>query len=162
MTPLRVLSVASEIYPIIKTGGLADVAGALPIALEAKGIEVCTLVPGYPEILRALNASGSNSQTPSHRLAAKLACCADDAANSICLFSTRRICLRAAEILIFRPQVSIGPITACVLLRLLAWPPILVSAPSHRFCPILSMPMIGRPRLCRPILITGIGRVPGP
>ena len=54
MTPLRVLSVASEIYPIIKTGGLADVAGALPIALEAKGIEVCTLVPGYPEVLHAL------------------------------------------------------------------------------------------------------------
>ena len=36
MTPVRVLSVASEIYPIIKTGGLADVAGALPIALEAE------------------------------------------------------------------------------------------------------------------------------
>jgi starch synthase len=54
MTPLRVLSVACEIYPIIKTGGLADVAGALPIALKAKGIDVCTLVPGYPEVLNAL------------------------------------------------------------------------------------------------------------
>ena len=54
MTPVRVLSVASEIFPIIKTGGLADVAGALPISLKAKGIEVCTLVPGYPEVLRAL------------------------------------------------------------------------------------------------------------
>ena len=32
MTPLRVLAVASEIYPIVKTGGLADVAGALPAA----------------------------------------------------------------------------------------------------------------------------------
>ena len=40
MTPVRVLSVASEIYPIIKTGWLADVAGALPIALTAEGIEV--------------------------------------------------------------------------------------------------------------------------
>jgi starch synthase len=55
MTRMRVLSVASEIYPIIKTGGLADVAGALPIALKAKGIEVCTLVPGYPDVLRALD-----------------------------------------------------------------------------------------------------------
>jgi starch synthase len=54
MTPVRALSVASEIYPIIKTGGLADVAGALPIALGAEGIEVRTLVPGYPAVVDAL------------------------------------------------------------------------------------------------------------
>jgi starch synthase len=54
MTPVRVLSVASEIYPIIKTGGLADVAGALPIALAADGIEVRTLVPGYPAVMDSL------------------------------------------------------------------------------------------------------------
>ena len=54
MTRLRVLSVASEIFPIIKTGGLADVAGALPLALKAKGVDICTLVPGYPEVVRAL------------------------------------------------------------------------------------------------------------
>lgn len=51
---MRVLSLASEVFPVIKTGGLADVVGALPIALKAKGIEICTLVPGYPELLRAL------------------------------------------------------------------------------------------------------------
>jgi starch synthase len=54
MTPVRVLSVASELYPIIKTGGLADVAGALPIALKAEGIETRTLVPGYPAVMDAL------------------------------------------------------------------------------------------------------------
>jgi starch synthase len=54
MTSLRVLSVASEIYPIIKTGGLADVAGALPVALKAEGVETCTLVPGYPDVVRSL------------------------------------------------------------------------------------------------------------
>jgi starch synthase len=54
MKPIRVLSVASEIYPIIKTGGLADVTGALPIALKAEGIETRTLVPGYPAAKRAL------------------------------------------------------------------------------------------------------------
>ncbi len=54
MKPVRVLSVASEIYPIIKTGGLADVAGALPIALQAEGIETLTLAPGYPDVMNAL------------------------------------------------------------------------------------------------------------
>jgi starch synthase len=54
MKPVRVLAVASEIYPIIKTGGLADVAGALPIALKAEGIETLTLVPGYPDVMNAL------------------------------------------------------------------------------------------------------------
>jgi starch synthase len=54
MTPLRVLAVASEIYPLIKTGGLADVTGALPGALKAEGIEARTLVPGYPRLLSML------------------------------------------------------------------------------------------------------------
>jgi starch synthase len=57
MTSLRVLAVASEIYPIIKTGGLADIAGALPIALRAYGIETRTLVPGYPDVIKALPAA---------------------------------------------------------------------------------------------------------
>jgi starch synthase len=51
---MRVLSVASEVYPLIKTGGLADVAGALPAALAAQGLEVRTLVPGYPAVLDTL------------------------------------------------------------------------------------------------------------
>src|ERR1700751_5943272 len=54
MTLLRVLSVASEIYPLIKTGGLADVAGALPGALADCGVATKTLVPGYPDIIKAL------------------------------------------------------------------------------------------------------------
>jgi starch synthase len=57
MTPLRVLSVASEIYPIIKTGGLADVAGALPGALADCGIAMRTLVPGYPDVIKATTAA---------------------------------------------------------------------------------------------------------
>lgn len=57
MTLLRVLSVASEIYPLIKTGGLADVAGALPAALADCGIAVKTLVPGYPAILKVMPAA---------------------------------------------------------------------------------------------------------
>ena len=40
MTALKVLVVASELYPLIKTSGLADVAGALPNALAGEGIQV--------------------------------------------------------------------------------------------------------------------------
>jgi starch synthase len=56
MSAVSVLSVASEIYPIIKTGGLADVVGALPMALRAEAIETRTLVPGYPAVTGALEA----------------------------------------------------------------------------------------------------------
>ena len=48
---MRVLSVTSEAYPLVKTGGLADVAGALPPALGRRGIEVRTLLPGYPAVM---------------------------------------------------------------------------------------------------------------
>lgn len=48
---LKVLSVASEAAPLVKTGGLADVAGALPAALAAQGLEVTTFIPGYPAVL---------------------------------------------------------------------------------------------------------------
>jgi starch synthase len=51
---LRVLAVASEIYPLIATGGLADVVGACPAALAGEGVAVRTLVPGYPAVLEAL------------------------------------------------------------------------------------------------------------
>ena len=57
MKPIPVLSVASEIYPLIKTGGLADVVGALPTALKAEGIETRTVVPGYPDVLNALGTA---------------------------------------------------------------------------------------------------------
>ncbi|WIW87104.1 glycogen synthase GlgA [Sphingobium sp. V4] len=51
---MKLLSVASEIYPLIKTGGLADVVGALPGALEAEGVVTRTLVPGYPSVIARL------------------------------------------------------------------------------------------------------------
>ncbi len=54
MTPLNVLAVVSEIFPLIKTGGLADVAGALPGALVAEDVAVRSLMPGYPPVLGAL------------------------------------------------------------------------------------------------------------
>jgi starch synthase len=57
MSDLRVLSVVSEIYPVVKTGGLADVAGALPLALRNEGVAVRTLLPGYPGAIAALETA---------------------------------------------------------------------------------------------------------
>jgi starch synthase len=54
MSDLNVLSVASEIFPLIKTGGLADVVGALPGVLAREGVQVRTLVPAYPAVLAKL------------------------------------------------------------------------------------------------------------
>ncbi len=51
---MHVLSVVSEIFPLLKTGGLADVAGALPAALAKEGVAMRTLVPGYPAIMQVL------------------------------------------------------------------------------------------------------------
>lgn len=57
MSGPKVLSVASEIFPLVKTGGLADVAGALPSALHAEGVELRTLVPGYRAVLAGLSSA---------------------------------------------------------------------------------------------------------
>jgi starch synthase len=51
---MKVLSVASEVFPLIKTGGLADVAGALPAAVKRYGIDMKTLLPGYPSVTQAI------------------------------------------------------------------------------------------------------------
>ncbi|WP_088279643.1 glycogen synthase GlgA [Ideonella sp. A 288] len=51
---MQVLGVASEMYPLLKTGGLADVVGALPGALAGLGVRLQTLLPGHPAVLAAL------------------------------------------------------------------------------------------------------------
>ena len=53
----EVLAVASECAPLVKTGGLADVVGALPIALAPLGVRTRTLLPGYPDVLRQIGRS---------------------------------------------------------------------------------------------------------
>src|ERR1700727_2061133 len=54
MSGLKVLSAASEVFPLVKTGGLADVVGALPSALASENVEIRTLVPGYPAVMAKL------------------------------------------------------------------------------------------------------------
>jgi len=61
---LKILSVASEIFPLIKTGGLADVTGALPGALAAENLEVHSLVPAYPAVLAALAQAATVAEWP--------------------------------------------------------------------------------------------------
>lgn len=51
---MKVLQVGAEIYPLIKTGGLADVLGALPQALCAQGADLRLLLPGLPGIIDAV------------------------------------------------------------------------------------------------------------
>lgn len=48
--PKKILFVASEATPFIKTGGLADVAGALPKALAQLGVDVRVMIPKYSGI----------------------------------------------------------------------------------------------------------------
>ncbi|MDD5037194.1 MAG: glycogen synthase GlgA [Methylococcaceae bacterium] len=50
----KILFVASEVYPLIKTGGLADVSGSLPIALHALGQDIRILMPAYADVSEAL------------------------------------------------------------------------------------------------------------
>jgi starch synthase len=51
---MRVLFAAFEIYPYVKTGGLGDVAAALPPALKEQGVDVRFFLPGVPELLEVL------------------------------------------------------------------------------------------------------------
>ncbi len=48
---MRVLHVAAEVFPLVKTGGLADVVAALPPAQGDQGADVRLLLPGYPAVL---------------------------------------------------------------------------------------------------------------
>jgi len=62
---IRVLSIASEAVPLIKTGGLADVVGALPAAVAPHGVAMTTLLPGYPAVIAALGKARQVHSWPS-------------------------------------------------------------------------------------------------
>ena len=44
---IRILFAASEAVPFVKTGGLGDVAGSLPVALKAAGAKVSVFLPNF-------------------------------------------------------------------------------------------------------------------
>ncbi len=47
---MKVLHVCAELYPLLKTGGLADVMGALPFAQKEIGIDARVVLPAFPKI----------------------------------------------------------------------------------------------------------------
>ncbi|HWR76754.1 MAG TPA: glycogen synthase GlgA [Thiobacillus sp.] len=51
---MKILFVASEAYPLVKTGGLGDVLYSLPHALHARGADIRLVLPGYRALLRQL------------------------------------------------------------------------------------------------------------
>lgn len=67
LPPMRVLHLASEIFPLVKTGGLADVMGALPLALvdearmheraHPRRADVRLMLPGFASVLDALQGA---------------------------------------------------------------------------------------------------------
>ena len=57
---MKIAICASEVVPFAKTGGLADVTGALPFALEALGHEVIIIMPGYKQIPDKKSVIGKN------------------------------------------------------------------------------------------------------
>ena len=61
---MRILFVASELFPYVKTGGLGDVMAALPRAMRALGADVRILVPAYPAILNAVLVQGEVGYLP--------------------------------------------------------------------------------------------------
>lgn len=63
---LRILFAASEAYPLVKTGGLADVVGSLPDALRFLGAETCIALPGYRGLKTQLHSEQRIAQVPLH------------------------------------------------------------------------------------------------
>ncbi len=62
---MRVLFASAEAYPLVKTGGLGDVSGALPRALRELGIDVRLILPAYRQALSALADKSVVAQIPS-------------------------------------------------------------------------------------------------
>ncbi|HEV8078403.1 MAG TPA: glycogen/starch synthase, partial [Marinobacter sp.] len=59
---IRVLFATSEVYPLVKTGGLADVSASLPEALCGLKYDVQILLPGYPDGIKTARKAGARQK----------------------------------------------------------------------------------------------------
>jgi len=64
----KILYISSEAFPLIKTGGLADVAGSLPSALLKQSQDVRLLLPAYPEVLKNITKHKKRAATSYYNL----------------------------------------------------------------------------------------------
>ena len=73
---MKILSVTSEATPLAKTGGLADVCGALPLAMRELGVDMRVLLPAYKPLRKYLNTPcltlpellGGEAEVHAHRV----------------------------------------------------------------------------------------------
>ena len=63
---MKVLYVCAELYPFLKTGGLADVSAGLPVALKALGCDVRLAMPGFPALIQVACAPRSLAALSNH------------------------------------------------------------------------------------------------
>ena len=61
---MRIVHATSELFPYIKTGGLADAVAALTGALADRGHELAVFLPGYRTVFAGPHAAGAQ---PSHQ-----------------------------------------------------------------------------------------------
>lgn len=64
----KILYISSEAFPLVKTGGLGDVAGSLPIALQKHSQDVRLLLPAYPQVLQHSEKCRRVAQTSYYNL----------------------------------------------------------------------------------------------
>lgn len=63
---MRIVLASSEAVPFSKTGGLADVATALPKALSLVGHDVSLITPYYPQVLKKQGTTFLQSNQPGY------------------------------------------------------------------------------------------------
>ncbi len=65
---MKVLYVCAELFPFVKTGGLADVSAGLAPALQALGCDVRLLMPAFPALVSQVSASRTIATLPDEPL----------------------------------------------------------------------------------------------
>lgn len=59
----KILYISSEAFPLVKTGGLADVAGSLPVAVKQHAQDIRLCLPAYPEVISKLKHYDVRAET---------------------------------------------------------------------------------------------------